>query len=88
MSALTGSWIRQSLTWLSLEQIMGPYHPDLAAAMILVDVAESAAEIRRLSSWPESPSMTRRCITPGVNDGLYGDQQLPISKRADGSVSC
>lgn len=58
----------------SLEQTLGPYHPDLAAR--LVDVAELALKSGDIVLAGEF--YDRALHNSRVNNGLYGDQQLPI----------
>ena len=57
-----------------LEQTLGPYHPDLAA--VILDVAAAAAEA---GNYELASSLYDKALhNARVNDGLYGDQQLPI----------
>ena len=57
-----------------LEQALGPYHPDLAA--VILDVAAAATET---GDYELASSLYDKALhNARVNDGLYGDQQLPI----------
>ena len=57
-----------------LEQTLGPYHPDLAAKIL--DVAAAAAEA---GDYELAGALYDKALhNARVNDGLYGDQQLPI----------
>ena len=57
-----------------LERALGPYHPDLAA--VILDVAAAATET---GDYELASSLYDKALhNARVNDGLYGDQQLPI----------
>ena len=59
---------------ISMEQRLGPYHPDLTAP--LVDAAHLAIQSGEIAL---AASLYDRALhNARVNDGLYGDQQLPI----------
>ena len=58
----------------SLEQSLGPYHPDLAGRM--VEVAQLAFQSGDIALAGEL--YDRALHNARVNNGLYGDQQLPI----------
>ncbi len=59
---------------LEMEQTLGPYHPDLAAQMMQVaHLASEAGEFALATGWYDRALHNAR-----VNNGLYGDQQLPI----------
>ena len=59
---------------ISMEQRLGPYHPDLTAP--LVDAAHLATQSGEIAL---AASLYDRALhNARVNDGLYGDQQLPI----------
>ena len=59
---------------LEMEQTLGPYHPDLAAQMI--QVAHLASEAGKFGV--ATGLYDRALHNARVNNGLYGDQQLPI----------
>jgi tetratricopeptide (TPR) repeat protein len=57
-----------------LERTLGPYHPDLAA--MILDVAAAAA---MAGDYELATTLYDKALhNARVNDGLYGDQQLPI----------
>lgn len=57
-----------------MEQTLGPYHSDLAAQMLQVaHLASSEGEFALAAGWYDRALHNAR-----VNNGLYGDQQLPI----------
>ena len=59
---------------ISMEQRLGPYHSDLTAP--LVDAAHLATQSGEIAL---AASLYDRALhNARVNDGLYGDQQLPI----------
>ena len=59
---------------LEMEQTLGPYHPGLAAQMMQVaQLASEAGEFGLAAGLYDRALHNAR-----VNDGLYGDQQLPI----------
>ena len=59
---------------LEQEQALGPYHPSLAALMVEVAaVASASGDLSRAAEFYDRALHNAR-----VNNGLYGDQQLPI----------
>ena len=59
---------------LEQEQSLGPYHPSLAALMVEVAaIASASGDLSRAAEFYDRALHNAR-----VNNGLYGDQQLPI----------